>query len=397
MSTSRGRGAPIELTGSVNYAVASPSGCPPGALADDGRFAQTHGCPSRWPPMTEDGKPLETLLEQAARARRLALVLHGDPAAIELEHYAEEVAGAVPKWKLKPPLVLAGRRSWGCSEVLRNPRTSPALLRRLLKPHPFFGQRCSRVRIDAIPASLSPNMVFQSSWPWLPNTISRLCVSMMRPIGLSSVMAAMLPRVKPPTAERARSAAYRSSARRIVSRRIPRRWIIARGRVIHWRRGVVGRGEGGTQPQHADAETGPAPSAPAMIVSAMPAAVSAVIAASVAMPVGQRWRRRQQSSGQANCRYSRHSTSPLLLATPSRLTLRSHSQRRCNLRHGAAWNGAGAGISAGAGSIRSISDQALQHASAGCLHRGGNDSRSEWLRDPPSCGSTARPRHMTPP
>jgi hypothetical protein len=32
--------------------------------------------------MTEDGKPLETLLEDAARARRLAIVLDGDPAAL---------------------------------------------------------------------------------------------------------------------------------------------------------------------------------------------------------------------------------------------------------------------------------------------------------------------------
>jgi hypothetical protein len=41
--------------------------------------------------MTEDGKPLEALLEDAARARRLAIVLDGDPAALELERYAEEV------------------------------------------------------------------------------------------------------------------------------------------------------------------------------------------------------------------------------------------------------------------------------------------------------------------
>jgi hypothetical protein len=37
--------------------------------------------------MTEEGKPLETLLEDAARARRLAIVLDGDPAALELERY----------------------------------------------------------------------------------------------------------------------------------------------------------------------------------------------------------------------------------------------------------------------------------------------------------------------
>jgi hypothetical protein len=33
--------------------------------------------------MTEEGKSLETLLEDAARARRLAIVLDGDPAALE--------------------------------------------------------------------------------------------------------------------------------------------------------------------------------------------------------------------------------------------------------------------------------------------------------------------------
>lgn len=45
--------------------------------------------------MTEDGKPLETLLEDAARARRLAIVLEGDPAALELEQYAEEVEAEI--------------------------------------------------------------------------------------------------------------------------------------------------------------------------------------------------------------------------------------------------------------------------------------------------------------
>jgi hypothetical protein len=45
--------------------------------------------------MTEDGKPLETLLEDAARARRLAIVLDGDPAALELERYAEEVEAEI--------------------------------------------------------------------------------------------------------------------------------------------------------------------------------------------------------------------------------------------------------------------------------------------------------------
>jgi hypothetical protein len=45
--------------------------------------------------MTEDEKPLETLLEDAARARRLAIVLEGDPAALELEQYAEEVEAEI--------------------------------------------------------------------------------------------------------------------------------------------------------------------------------------------------------------------------------------------------------------------------------------------------------------
>jgi hypothetical protein len=41
--------------------------------------------------MTANGKPLETLIEEASRARRFALVLHGDPAADDLEQYAEEL------------------------------------------------------------------------------------------------------------------------------------------------------------------------------------------------------------------------------------------------------------------------------------------------------------------
>jgi hypothetical protein len=45
--------------------------------------------------MTEDGKPLETLLEDAARARRWSLFLDGDPAARELERYAEEVEAEI--------------------------------------------------------------------------------------------------------------------------------------------------------------------------------------------------------------------------------------------------------------------------------------------------------------
>ena len=48
-----------------------------------------------WPPMTEHQKKLEILLEDAARARRLAIVLDGDPAAIELERYAEALEAEI--------------------------------------------------------------------------------------------------------------------------------------------------------------------------------------------------------------------------------------------------------------------------------------------------------------
>jgi hypothetical protein len=40
---------------------------------------------------------LEALLEDAARARRLAIVLDGDPAALELERYAEEVEAEIQR------------------------------------------------------------------------------------------------------------------------------------------------------------------------------------------------------------------------------------------------------------------------------------------------------------
>ncbi len=43
-----------------------------------------------WTPL-----PLETLLEDAARARRLAIDLDGDPAALELERYAQEVEAEI--------------------------------------------------------------------------------------------------------------------------------------------------------------------------------------------------------------------------------------------------------------------------------------------------------------
>jgi hypothetical protein len=47
--------------------------------------------------MTEDGKPLETLLAKAARARRLAIILDGDAAAFALERYAEEVEAEIQR------------------------------------------------------------------------------------------------------------------------------------------------------------------------------------------------------------------------------------------------------------------------------------------------------------
>jgi hypothetical protein len=45
--------------------------------------------------MTENEKPLETLLEQASRARRFAVFLDGDPAAADLERYAEELEAEI--------------------------------------------------------------------------------------------------------------------------------------------------------------------------------------------------------------------------------------------------------------------------------------------------------------
>ena len=47
--------------------------------------------------MTREEKPVETLLEDAARARRLAIVLEGDPAGIELERYAEELEAEIAR------------------------------------------------------------------------------------------------------------------------------------------------------------------------------------------------------------------------------------------------------------------------------------------------------------
>jgi hypothetical protein len=45
--------------------------------------------------MTENEKSLEALLEQASRARRFAVVLDGDPAAANLEQYAEELEAEI--------------------------------------------------------------------------------------------------------------------------------------------------------------------------------------------------------------------------------------------------------------------------------------------------------------
>jgi hypothetical protein len=59
------------------------------ALLATAASRKAHGRPSRWPSVTE------TLLEDAARARRLAIVLDGDPAAPEPERYAEEVEAEI--------------------------------------------------------------------------------------------------------------------------------------------------------------------------------------------------------------------------------------------------------------------------------------------------------------
>jgi hypothetical protein len=45
--------------------------------------------------MTEKGKSLETLIEEASRARRYATVLYGDQAADDLERYAEELEAEI--------------------------------------------------------------------------------------------------------------------------------------------------------------------------------------------------------------------------------------------------------------------------------------------------------------
>ncbi len=45
--------------------------------------------------MTEKGKSLETLIEEASRARRYAAVLYGDQAADDLERYAEELEAEI--------------------------------------------------------------------------------------------------------------------------------------------------------------------------------------------------------------------------------------------------------------------------------------------------------------
>jgi hypothetical protein len=45
--------------------------------------------------MTKDTEALETLLDQAARARRLAIAIEGDPAAARLERLAEELEAKI--------------------------------------------------------------------------------------------------------------------------------------------------------------------------------------------------------------------------------------------------------------------------------------------------------------
>ena len=63
-----------------------------------GGLAQTHDRPSRWHLMAEHHrKTLQTLLEDAARARRFAIVLDGDPAAVELDRYAEELEAEIAR------------------------------------------------------------------------------------------------------------------------------------------------------------------------------------------------------------------------------------------------------------------------------------------------------------
>jgi hypothetical protein len=59
------------------------------------RFARTPQANERWRVMTKDTEALETLLDQAARARRLAIAIEGDPAAARLERLAEELEAKI--------------------------------------------------------------------------------------------------------------------------------------------------------------------------------------------------------------------------------------------------------------------------------------------------------------
>jgi hypothetical protein len=52
--------------------------------------------------MAEDGKSLESLIEQASRARRLAVVLNGQPAGSDLEQYAEELEVEIRRRAAEP-------------------------------------------------------------------------------------------------------------------------------------------------------------------------------------------------------------------------------------------------------------------------------------------------------
>jgi hypothetical protein len=72
--------------------------------------------------MIKDGKPLETLLEDAVRACPLAIVLDGDPAALE-QRYAEEVGR-------DPPACGDGGLNGGLNRIAAQARRIEALLPR---------------------------------------------------------------------------------------------------------------------------------------------------------------------------------------------------------------------------------------------------------------------------
>jgi hypothetical protein len=78
-----------EGSGSSTYSWAKPASVEPSPANE------------RWWVMTQDPmtrEALETLLDQAARARRLAIAIEGDPAAPRLQRLAEELEAEIVQY-----------------------------------------------------------------------------------------------------------------------------------------------------------------------------------------------------------------------------------------------------------------------------------------------------------